>query len=100
MAGGRRKARPATPLKTAEEFAAVYAAVVASALDAVIVVDETGVVVSMNAAAEATVGAAADEALGRSIGALIVPDHLRTAHEHGMARYRATGEPHVLALSR
>jgi two-component system NtrC family sensor kinase len=94
--GGRRKARPATPLKTSEEFATVYAAVVASALDAVIVVDETGLVVSMNAAAEATFGYPAAEALGRSIGALIVPDHLLAAHEHGMARYRATREPHVL----
>jgi PAS domain S-box-containing protein len=85
-----------TPLTTAEEHAAVYAAVVASALDAVIVVDEVGKVVAMNPAAEATFGYRLDEAMGKSIGALIVPDHLKDAHEQGMARYRATREPHVL----
>jgi PAS domain-containing protein len=45
---GKRKGRAATSLKSIEEHAAVYAAVVASALDAVIVVDEEGVVVAIN----------------------------------------------------
>jgi PAS domain S-box-containing protein len=83
-------------LGTAEEHAAVYAAVVASALDAVVVVDESGCVVTMNPAAETTFGYSLDEALGQSIGALIVPEHLRAAHEQGFARYRATREPRVL----
>jgi two-component system NtrC family sensor kinase len=85
-----------TNLKSLEEHAAVYAAVVASALDAVIVVDESGLVVAINPAAEAMFGYRRDQALGRSIGALIVPDHLKKAHEAGFARYRATCEPHVL----
>ncbi|MEP9389737.1 PAS domain S-box protein [Mesorhizobium sp. KR9-304] len=76
--------------------ALVYAAVVDSALDAVIVVDEEGRVVTMNASAEATFGYSKSEAIGRSIGALIVPDDHKQAHEAGMARYRATGVPHVL----
>lgn len=76
--------------------AVVYAAVVDSALDAVIVVDEQGSVVTMNASAEIMFGYSKGEAVGRSIGALIVPDHHRQAHEAGMLRYRATGVPHVL----
>lgn len=76
--------------------ATVYAAVVDSALDAVIVVNEEGRVVTINAAAEATFGYPKSEAIGRSIGELIVPDHHKAAHEAGMARYRATGVPHVL----
>jgi PAS domain S-box-containing protein len=79
-----------------ESHARLYAAVVRSALDAVIVVDESGAVVSVNPAAEATFGFSPEEAVGRSIGELIVPDHLRAAHEAGMARYRATRVPHVL----
>jgi PAS domain S-box-containing protein len=86
----------AAPLERPEDLAAVYAAVVASALDAVIVADEAGVVVAMNPAAETTFGYSRDEAIGRPIAALIVPDNLRDAHETGMARYRLTGEPHVL----
>jgi two-component system NtrC family sensor kinase len=89
-------AAPDTGLDTAEERAAVYAAVLDSALDAVIVVDEAGIVVTLNPAAETTFGYARREALGHSIGDLIVPDHLKQAHETGIARYRATGEPRVL----
>jgi len=76
--------------------AAVFAAVVDSALDAVIVVDEQGRVVTMNASAETTFGYSKSEALGCSIGNLIVPERHRDAHEAGMARYRSTGVPHVL----
>lgn len=79
-----------------ERDAAVYAAVVDSALDAVIVVDEEGRVVTMNASAETTFGYSKDEATGRSIGELIVPDQHRQAHDAGLARYRASGVPHVL----
>jgi len=95
-AAGKRKGRAATNLKSVEEHAAVYAAVVASALDAVIVVDEEGIVVAINPAAETTFGYSRKEAMGKPIGALIVPDHLKEAHEKGFARYRATRKPHVL----
>lgn len=94
--GGVRAKPSAAHLKSIEEHAAVYAAVVASALDAVVVVDEAGIVVAINPAAEATFGYSRDEAMGQSIGALIVPDHLKAAHEAGFARYRVTREPHVL----
>jgi two-component system NtrC family sensor kinase len=93
---GKRSGRAATSLKSIEEHAAVYAAVVASALDAVVVVDEEGIVVAINPAAEAIFGYSRREALGKSIGSLIVPDHLKQAHEDGFARYRATRKPHVL----
>lgn len=87
---------PSASLKSVEEHAAVYAAVVASALDAVIVVDEMGIVVAINPAAEAMFGYSHADAMGRPIGALIVPDHLKQAHENGLARYRETRAPHVL----
>lgn len=83
-------------LETPEQLSAVYAAVVASALDAVIVVDDRGVVVAINPAAEETFGYPRDEAVGRRISDLIVPDHMKDAHEAGISRYRATREPHVL----
>jgi two-component system NtrC family sensor kinase len=83
-------------LGSPDDLAAIFAAVVDSALDSVIVVDEEGRVIAMNPAAETTFGYTLDEAFGRSIGELIVPEHLREAHEQGMARYRATREPRVL----
>jgi PAS domain S-box-containing protein len=88
--------RGGSRLNDLQRDAVVYAAVVDSALDAVIVVDDEGRVVTMNASAEAMFGYSKSEAIGRSIGSLIVPDRHRQAHETGMARYRATGVPHVL----
>ncbi|MEO8667486.1 MAG: PAS domain S-box protein [Bauldia sp.] len=91
-----RKWRARPRLRSVEEHAAVYAAVIASALDAVMVVDEDGLVVALNPAAESLFGYSRNEALGRLVGELIVPDHLRAAHDAGFARYRATRQPHVL----
>jgi len=88
--------RLAASLTTHEEHAAVYAAVVASALDPMIVVDEAGLVLSINPAAETTFGYGKDEAVGRPIADLIVPEHLKAAHDAGLARYRSTREPKVL----
>ncbi len=87
---------PEQRLSTPEQLAAVYAAVVHSALDAVIVVDEQGIVVTMNKAAEDLFGYTSAEAIGKNIVDLIIPDHLKTAHETGMARYRATRKPRAV----
>src|SRR5690606_23613096 len=59
----------------------------AAALDAVIVTDAGGCVLEFNPAAERIFGRARAAALGQPIGDLIVPRHLRGAHEAGMARY-------------
>jgi PAS domain S-box-containing protein len=93
---GQKQGGTAPRLDTAESHARLYAAVVRSALDAIIVVDEGGYVISINPAAESMFGYSAEEAIGRSVGELIVPDHHRAAHEAGMARYHATRVPHVL----
>ena len=75
---------------------ALGAAIVNSSLDCVIVVDEAGRVVEFNAAAEETFGYRRDEAVGRLIGDLIIPADMRPRHNAGMARYLATGVPHLL----
>jgi two-component system NtrC family sensor kinase len=43
-------------------------------------------------------GYSRDEALGQSIGALIVPDNMRAQHDEGFRRYNQSGEPRVLGL--
>jgi PAS domain S-box-containing protein len=67
-------------------------AVMHASLDAIIIADDKGIVQEFNAAAEAMFGYGRSEALGRSIGDLIVPDHHRAAHEAGMHRYNS-GQP-------
>ena len=67
-----------------------------SVLDAVIAIDAQGVVVAWNAVATRTFGWNEAEALGRSLGELIVPEHLRDLHQAGMRRYQMTGEARVI----
>jgi diguanylate cyclase (GGDEF)-like protein/PAS domain S-box-containing protein len=64
--------------------------------DAFIACDEDGRVAEWNRAAEAVFGWRRSEVIGRSLGELIVPPALRSAHESGMARFLAGGEPRVL----
>lgn len=67
-------------------------AVVNSTHDAYVSTDLTGEVIVWNAAAERMFGFRADEALGRNIADLIIPERFRADHLAGMRRVRATGD--------
>ncbi len=73
-------------------------AIFESALDAIVTIDHTGVVVDWNPAAERSFGWAAGEAVGRPVAALVVPADQRAAHTAGLARYLETGEGPLLGL--
>ena len=83
-------------LAEARDEEARKSAVLEAAFDSIITTDEEGRVLELNAGAEATFGYRRDEAIGRPIGELIVPEHLRARHAEGIARYLATGERRVL----
>ncbi|MFL5251494.1 MAG: PAS domain S-box protein [Rhodopila sp.] len=72
------------------------AAIIASALDCIIVVDESGNVVEFNPAAERLFAIARDAALRRPIADLIVPPALRARHAAGFRRYLETGQATML----
>ena len=67
------------------ELEPIKAAVVASTLDGIIMIDQDGRVPGAEPAAESMFGYSRAEALGRPIGELIVPEHLREAHSRGLA---------------
>jgi PAS domain S-box-containing protein len=75
---------------------AVSSAILATSLDPIVVVDEGGLLEDLNPAAVETFGYARQEAIGRSIADLIVPEASREAHATGMARYKASGISRVL----
>ena len=75
---------------------ALHRAVVVSALDGIIVMDDKGLTLEFNPTAEAMFGYSAKEAIGRPVGDLIVPAAARAAHTGGMERYLASGVPHVI----
>ena len=57
------------------------------AFDSVITMDEHGLVLEVNRAAERTFGYPAEEMIGREVAEVIVPPSLRDAHRGGLARY-------------
>ncbi len=75
-------------------------ATVGTSLDGVVVAGMDGLVIDFNAAAERIFGYTRAEAVGQSLGALIVPARHRAAHEAGMERMQATGVKHVVDAGR
>ena len=71
-------------------------AVITSALDCIISIDEQGTILEFNPAAETTFGYSAAAAIGKKMAELIVPPAFREAHYAGMARYQKTLKPHVI----
>jgi diguanylate cyclase (GGDEF)-like protein/PAS domain S-box-containing protein len=88
--------RAAGTTRELNQLRAVHDAIVAAALDCIITIDADGRVVGFNPAAEAAFGYSRAEAIGREMGELIVPPHLREAHRRGVARLLASGEPRIL----
>src|SRR5258706_4266278 len=72
------------------------AAVLESALDCIITIDQHGHILEFNPAAEATFGYSRAEALGREMAQLIIPPSLRDEHRRGLTRYLITKESHIL----
>lgn len=71
-------------------------AVLAAALDAIVIADANGVVLEFNPAACATFGYQREEAVGRELADLIIPANLRQQHRAGLARYLRTNKAVVL----
>jgi two-component system sensor kinase FixL len=67
--------------------------------DAMIVIDERGVMVSFSSAAERLFGYRAAEAVGRNVNHLM-PSPYRENHDAYLARYLATGERRIIGIGR
>ena len=70
--------------------------IVDTAHDAFIGIDCDGRIVTWNAQAEATLGWARDEVLGRDMAQLVIPPQYREAHNRGMQRFLSSGEAPVV----
>jgi PAS domain S-box-containing protein len=78
------------------ESEARKAAIVEASLDAIVTIDEHGMVLEFNAAAEAMFGRPREGVLGHEMAELLIPPRLRARHRLGLRRYLATGESHVI----
>lgn len=67
--------------------------------DAMIVIDEHGLMQSFSTAAERQFGWTAPEVIGRNVN-LLMPEPYRTAHDEYLARYRTSGERRIIGIGR
>ncbi len=72
------------------------AAMLEAALDAIITIDVDGRIVDYSGSAEQTFGFTRDEAVGRRLDELVIPDEYRVDHRSGMERFRRSGFGPVL----
>ena len=68
-------------------------------LDATVVIERDGTIVSFNAAAERQFGYTEEEAIGQNVR-LLMPEPYRGEHDGYMQRYMATGEKRIIGVDR
>ena len=78
------------------ESEARKSAILESALEAIVTMREDGAIVEMNPAAVQMFGIDRDEAIGRELAELIIPEDLRARHREALARFRRTGHGRML----
>lgn len=67
-----------------------------SSLDCIVSIDEQGKIIEFNQAAVATFGFSKEEAIGKDMADLIIPERLQKQHRQGMAHFLATGVGPIL----
>lgn len=71
-------------------------ATVEAALECIVTMDEQGLVLDFNPAAEACFGYSKEEAVGRVLADLIIPERDRAAHTAGLKHYLESGKTAVI----
>ncbi len=92
----RRVAEHTAQLRESEER---NRAIVDTAVDPIIVIDERGVIQRFNLGAERTFGYQAAEAIGKNVSVLM-PSPYREQHDGYLANYLATGEARIIGIGR
>ena len=72
-------------------------AILDTASDAIITIDDHGIIQTQNRAAQAMFGIPEQDAIGRNVSAIIPPPH-REQHDRYLERYRRTGVKHVIGV--
>jgi PAS domain S-box-containing protein len=71
-------------------------AILQSALDAIISIDEKGCILEFNPSAEKMFGYKRSEVMGKEMAELIIPSEFREQHREGLKHYLNSGKGHIL----
>jgi len=82
-----------------QESEARMRAIVDTAVDAIITIDQTGLIERINPRAEHLFGYAGGEVIGKNIS-MLMPAPYRDMHDGYLAHYRQTGEKKIIGLGR
>ena len=74
-------------------------AIVGTAVDAIITIDERGLIDTANPATEQMFGYGRDELVGRNVS-MLMPDPYRSDHDAYLERYVRTGEARIIGIGR
>jgi two-component system sensor kinase FixL len=94
-----RSIQAAEALDHLEEREAHLQSILDTIPDAMIVIDENGIMTSFSAAAERLFGWSAAEAIGRNVSVLM-PSPYREQHDGYLNRYKTTGERRIIGIGR
>jgi two-component system sensor kinase FixL len=90
---------PSSASSTSDESSARLRAILETVPDAMIVIDERGIVESFSVAAERMFGYEAAEVVGRNIS-MLMPAPYREEHDGYLHRYLRTGEKRIIGIGR
>ncbi len=85
--------------RTDDSLRALFATVLASVPDAMVVIDQTGKMIAFSAAAETLFGYAAEDVVGQNVSMLMTSTD-RSHHDRYIANYLTTGEKQIIGIGR
>ena len=96
---GRDATESRESVRRLQESEAYLSTVIETAPDAVIRMDESGVITDWNSAARDTFGWTREDVIGRRVSDAVIPPALRGRHEEGLKRFHSDGSSKLIGRS-